>query len=251
MTPIAHGKMNLPEIWVYLTGNPLTSLFLTLLAYQVGVWCYKKSGMHPFANPVLIAVLLLAAFLKISGLSYQQYFAGAQFVHFMLGTATVALAVPIYQGLAALKGNLGKSLAVLSAALCVGATVAISSGLAVAKLMHANLDITHSLWAKSVTAPIGMGISENIGASPTLTAIFAVVTGIFGAATATYLFNAMGLKRWWVRGFAIGLSAHGIGTARAFAVHPEAGQYASLGMGLHGIFGAVFIPLLFHWLVRG
>ena len=245
MSESARRVLELPEIWVYLSGNPLSALFLTLLAYQIGLWCYKKSGQHPFTNPVMIAVLLLAAFLQITGLSYQQYFEGAQFVHFLLGTATVALAVPIYQGLTAVKGQTFRTLVLLSAALLVGGALSIGSALGTAHLLGANLDIVQSLWSKSVTAPIAMGVSERIGASPTLTALFAIVTGILGAAVGTWLFNSMGMKRWWVRGFTMGLAAHGIGTARAFSVHPEAGRYASLGMGLHGIFGALQIPWAF------
>ncbi|HEX4843360.1 MAG TPA: LrgB family protein [Limnobacter sp.] len=245
MSEPAQRVLALPEIWVYLSGNPLSALFLTLLAYQIGLWCYKKSGLHPFANPVMIAVLLLAMFLQVSGLSYQQYFEGAQFVHFLLGTATVALAVPIYQGLTAVKGQTIRTLALLSVALLLGGALSIGSALGTAYLLGANQEIVQSLWAKSVTAPIAMGVSERVGASPTLTALFAIVTGILGAAVGTWLFNRMGLKRWWVRGFTMGLAAHGIGTARAFSVHPEAGRYASLGMGLHGILGALLIPWVF------
>jgi len=98
--------------------------------------------------------------------------------------------------------------------------------------------------AKSVTAPIAMGIAERVQASPTLTAIFAVSTGILGAVLGRYVLNALKVTAWWQRGFALGVAAHGIGTSRAFSVHPEAGAYASLGMGLHGIVGAVLIPYL-------
>ena len=100
-----------------------------------------------------------------------------------------------------------------------------------------------SLWAKSVTAPIAMGVAERIGASPTLTAVFAVVTGVLGAALGRFVLDAVGSREWWQRGFAIGIAAHGIGTSRAFSVHPEAGAYSSLAMGLHGVLGAVLIPL--------
>jgi putative effector of murein hydrolase len=99
------------------------------------------------------------------------------------------------------------------------------------------------MYAKSVTAPIAMGIAERLGASPTLTAVFAVTTGILGAVLAPYILNAVGVKAWWQRGFAIGTAAHGLGTSRAFSVNPEAGTYASLAMGLHGILGAILIPL--------
>lgn len=239
---------NLPQLWVYLSVSPLTALFMTLLAYQLAVWCYQKSGNHPLCNPVLLAVLALVAVLKLTGLSYAQYFEGAQFVHFLLGTATVALAVPIYQGLAALKGQVGRVLLALTGVLLVGGAVSISVAVGIASALGVPAEVLLSLWPKSVTTPIAMGISERLGAIPTLTAVFAILTGIVGAAIGTLIFNRMGLTRWWVRGFAMGISAHGVGTARAFAVHPEAGRFASLGMGLHGVLGAVLIPWVYSYL---
>lgn len=239
------GNIDLPEIWVYLTGSPLTALFATLFAYWVGLTLYRRSNQHPLANPVLVAVVLLASFLKVTGWTYQQYFQGAQFVHFLLGTATVALAIPVYEGLQALRGRALKTLILLVSALLVGAGLSIASAIGTAHLLGAQQEIIMSMWAKSVTAPIAMGVSEQLGASPTLTALFAIVTGIIGATVGTWLYNSLGLKRWWVRGFVMGLAAHGIGTARAFGVHPEAGQFASLGMGLHGVLGAVIIPLAY------
>lgn len=239
---------SLPQLWVYLSGNPLTALFMTLLAYQLAVWLYQKSGNHPLLNPVLFAVLALVVVLKVTGLSYAQYFEGAQFVHFLLGTATVALAVPIYQGLAALKGQVGKVLLALIAVLLVGGAVSITVAVGIASALDVPSEVLLSLWPKSVTTPIAMGISERLGAIPTLTAVFAILTGIVGAAIGTLVFNRMGLTRWWVRGFAMGISAHGVGTARAFAVHPEAGRFASLGMGLHGVLGAVLIPWFYSYL---
>jgi putative effector of murein hydrolase len=96
-----------------------------------------------------------------------------------------------------------------------------------------------------VTAPIAMGVAERIGASPTLTAVYAVATGVLGAALGRYVLDAVGCRAWWQRGAAIGIAAHGIGTSRAFTVHPDAGAWASLAMGLHGVLGAVLIPLAF------
>ncbi|MDX1668122.1 MAG: LrgB family protein, partial [Limnobacter sp.] len=169
------------------------------------------------------------------------------FVHFLLGTATVALAVPIYYGLSALRGDLLRLACLLGGGLLAGGALAVVSALVVAHWLGAPLEVANSLWAKSVTAPIAMGVSEQLGASPTLTALFAIITGILGAAVGSWLFNSLGLKRWYIRGFVMGLAAHGIGTARAFNVHPEAGRFASLGMGLHGIAGAVLIPWAFGW----
>jgi putative effector of murein hydrolase len=232
---------NIHEIWVYLSGSPLLALFLTLAAYHAGVLIYERCDRHPLANPVFIAVVLVAAAITAIDMPYPKYFEGAQFVHFLLGTATVSLAVPIYKGLAVLRGRILP----LLAALACGALTSIGSAVAIAKLMGADPAIIGPLYLKSVTAPIAMGVAERIHVSPTLTAVFAVTTGILGAVLARYILDFVGSKAWWQRGFAIGVAAHGIGTSRAFSVHPEAGAYASLGMGLHGIAGAVLIPLLY------
>lgn len=233
--------MNIHEIWVYLSGSPLLALVLTLAAYQAGVLTYERFDRHPLANPVAIAVTLVAAAITLIDMPYARYFEGAQFVHFLLGTATVALAVPIHRGLGEMKGRFVP----LVAALLAGGATSIVSAVGIARLLGANEVVVGGFYAKSVTAPIAMGVAERIHASPTLTAVFAVTTGILGAVLARFVLDAVGVKAWWQRGFAIGVAAHGIGTSRAFSVHPEAGTYASLAMGLHGIAGAVLLPLLF------
>ncbi|HEX6295475.1 MAG TPA: LrgB family protein [Burkholderiales bacterium] len=238
--------MAIHEIWVYLSGSPLLALILTLGAYHAGVIAYERAGRHPLANPVLIAVVLIAAVIVAIDMPYATYFEGAQFVHFLLGTATVALAVPIYEGLAALRGRILP----LFAALLAGGAVSIASAVGIAKLLHADPAIVGALWAKSVTAPIAMGVAERIHASPTLTAVFAVTTGILGAMLARFVLDTVGARAWWQRGFALGVASHGIGTSRAFSVSEEAGTYASLAMGLHGILGAVAIPLAVSLLTR-
>ncbi|MFN4327952.1 MAG: LrgB family protein [Limnobacter sp.] len=248
MNPVNFRQLiDWPNVWVYLSGNPLFALFVTLLVYQFGVWCAERCGRHPLVNPTLIAVVLLATGLQLTGWSYTDYFAGAQFVHFLLGTATVALAIPIYHGLRSVQGRVLQRVLMLMAALLVGALVSMASAVGLARLLGLDPAIVHALWAKSITSPIAMGISDRIGASPTLTAVFAILTGVLGAALVTPVFNAMGLTRWWVRGFSSGVAAHGLGAARAFVVHPEAGRYASLGMGLHGVVGAVLVPWVYGW----
>lgn len=231
--------MRLQEIWVYLSGSPLLALILTLTAYQAGVLIYERAHRHPLANPVFIAILLVAAAITAIGMPYASYFEGAQFVHFLLGTATVSLAVPIHRGMDAMKGRA----AALLIALLAGGATSILTAVGLARLLGADDAIVGGMYAKSVTAPIAMGVAERIGASPTLTAVFAVTTGILGAVLAPYILNAVGSRPWWRRGFAIGTAAHGLGTSRAFSVHPEAGSYSSLAMGLHGILGAILIPL--------
>lgn len=232
------------EIWVYLSGSPLLALILTLSAYQAGLMVYERFDRNPLANPVAIAIALVATVITLIDMPYAKYFEGAQFVHFLLGTATVALAVPIYKGLEALRGRIFP----LLAALLAGGATSIASAVGIARLLGADAAIVGGFYAKSVTAPIAMGVAERINVSPTLTAVFAVTTGILGAILVRFVLDAVGSKAWWQRGFAVGVAAHGIGTSRAFSVHPEAGTYASLGMGLHGVLGAVLIPLAIRWI---
>jgi putative effector of murein hydrolase len=229
------------EIWVYLSGSPLLALTLTLAAWQLGTWLYERSGRHPLVNPVAIAVAAVAVAILAIDMPYATYFQGAQFVHFLLGTATVSLAVPIHRGLAQLRGRVLP----LAAALLGGGAASIAVAIGMARLLGVDAPLQQGLWAKSVTAPIAMGVAERIGASPTLTAVYAVVTGVLGAALGRFVLDAVGCRAWWQRGVAIGIAAHGIGTSRAFTVHPEAGAWASLAMGLHGVIGAVLIPLAF------
>ena len=233
--------MELREIWVYLSGSPLLALTLTLAAWQLGGWLYERSGRNPLVNPVALAVIAVAGVIVAIDMPYATYFEGAQFVHFLLGTATVSLAVPIHRGLASLRGRVLP----LAAALLGGGAVSIGVALGTARLLGVDAALRDGLWAKSVTAPIAMGVAERIGASPTLTAVYAVVTGVLGAALGRFVLDAVGCRAWWQRGAAIGIAAHGIGTSRAFTVHPQAGAWASVAMGLHGVIGAVLIPLAF------
>jgi predicted murein hydrolase (TIGR00659 family) len=237
-TDMSNDLPPISEIWVYLSGSPLLALVLTLSAYWLGLTLYERSQRNPLANPVLIAVLLVTLAITVLDMPYAKYFEGAQFVHFLLGTATVSLAIPIYKGFASLKGRMG----VLVMALLAGGFTSVLTAVGVARLLGVDGALIKGLVAKSVTAPIAMGIAERVSASPTLTAIFAVSTGILGAILGRFVLDALRIFPWWQRGFALGVAAHGIGTSRAFSVHPEAGAYASLGMGLHGIVGAVLIP---------
>jgi len=228
------------EIWVYLAGSPLFALVVTLGAYSVGLALYDRTRKHPLANPVLISVVLVVSALALVDMPYQRYFEGAQFVHFLLGTATVALAIPIHKGWTSLRGRWGPMLI----ALVAGGLTSILVGVGVLRAMGADSALVQGMLAKSVTTPIAMGIAERIGASPTLTAVFAVTTGVLGAMLGRFVLNLGGVRAWWQRGFALGVASHGIGTSRAFSVHPVAGAYASLGMGLHGVLSSMLLPVL-------
>jgi predicted murein hydrolase (TIGR00659 family) len=232
------------EIWVYLSASPLLGLTITLLAYQGAFWIYQRSGCNPLANPVLIAVAVLVLFLTLTATSYETYFEGAKFVHFLLGPATVALAIPLYMQLHRVRAML---LPVI-VGLFVGSLTAAVSAVLVGRLFGASLSTQLSLAPKSVTTPIAMGIAERIGGIPSLTAVLVIITGILGAVGARYVFDAMKLRDPAIRGFAIGVASHGIGTARAFQVNEQSGAFAALAMGLNGALTAILVPLLASWL---
>lgn len=228
------------DIWVYLSASPLLGLTITLLAYQGAYWLYRRANFNPLLNPVLLAIIMLVAALKLTNTPYQTYFDGAQFVHFLLGPATVALAVPLY----AQFDKLRAALLPLGGALLAGSLTAIVSVTGIAWLLGAGETTLLSLAPKSVTAPIAMGISEKIGGIPSLTAVLVIMTGVSGAMMAKYVLDALRIRDHGVRGFAVGVAAHGIGTARAFQLSEQAGAFAGLGMGLNGLLTAILMPLM-------
>ncbi|GHC18096.1 MULTISPECIES: LrgB family protein [Gemmobacter] len=228
------------EIWSYLARGPLLWLTATLAAYAAGDACFRAAGRKPWANPVLIAVALLAGLLWLTDTPYPTYFEGAQFVHFLLGPATVALALPLWDNLP----HVRRAALPLLAALVTGSVVAAGSAVAIARAFGITGEVLASLAPKSATAPVALGISERLGGSPTLTAVLVILTGIIGAICTTPLLNALGIRDWRARGFATGVAAHGIGTARAFQVHPVAGAFAGLGMGLNAVLTAFVAPLV-------
>jgi predicted murein hydrolase (TIGR00659 family) len=228
------------DIWSYLSQGPLLWLTATLAAYALGDACFRAAGRRPLANPVLIAVVLLGGLLQLTATPYDTYFEGAQFVHFLLGPATVALALPLFDNLPRMR----RALLPVLAALIAGSVTAAGSALAIAHAFGIDGSLLASLAPKSATAPVAIGIAEGIGGSPTLTAVLVILTGITGAIVATPLLNLLGLRDWRARGFAVGVASHGIGTARAFQVHPTAGAFAGLGMALNAIATALIAPFL-------
>lgn len=227
------------NIWSYLAEGQLLWLTLTLVAYLIGDGCFRLAGRKPFVNPVLIAMILLTVLLKVTDTSYSTYFEGAQFVHFMLGPATVALAVPLWSNWQKVKDAAVPMLA----ALLVGAFVAMGSAVAIGAAFGLRGDVLLSLVPKSATSPVAIGVAEAIGGLPTLTVALVLITGVIGAVVTTPLLNAIGVRDYRARGFATGVAAHGIGTARAFQVHGTAGAFAGIGMVLNAILTALLAPI--------
>ncbi len=228
----------LPDIWSYLSEEPLLWLTATLVAYLIGDAAFRASRGNPLVNPVLVAMILLGGVLWVTQTPYQTYFEGAQFVHFMLGPATVALAGPLYSNL----HHVRRTLLPMLGALVVGSVVAVASALWIAQALGVEGTQLASVAPKSTTAPVAIGISEKLGGLPTLTAALVILTGIIGAVIVTPLMNALRIRDWRARGFAVGVAAHGIGTARAFQVNETAGAFAGIGMGLNALLTALIAP---------
>lgn len=232
---------DLYSVWVYLAATPLLGLTLTLASYTAGSWLHRRSGSRAIVNPVLLAVVLTSTVLAVTGVDYRTYFEGAQFVHFLLGPATVALAVPLYRQLPQIR----RLALPLLAAVGVGSLTAIATAVAIPALLGAGDQTLVSLAPKSATAPVAMGVSEQLGGAPSLTAVFAILTGITGAVCGGAVLDLVRVRGQQARGLAVGVVAHGIGTAREIQVHPTSGAFAGLGLALNAVTTALLVPLLF------
>ena len=231
--------LELDALWVYLSGSPLVALALTLACYLAASALFERSGRFPLLNPVLVSVIVLVGVLRLADIPYADYFDGAQFVHFLLGPATVALALPLYRELPVLR----RHLVPIGIALCAGLFVTLASTLLIARLSGLDDIVQRSIAAKSVTAPVAMGIAERLGGVPSLTAVFAILTGVFGAVVAVPLLSLLRVRDDAAKGLAIGLVAHGIGTARALGISERAGAYSGLAMALSATISAVVLPI--------
>lgn len=233
-------------LWVYLSQTPLLWLSVTLAVYAVADALSLATHREPLMNPVLHSIWVIGLFLYLTGTSYTTYFGGAQFVHFLLGPATVALAVPLYEN----RRRVAAAILPMLAALLVGSATAIVSVMLFAEIAGLPREIVLALAPKSVTAGVAMGISETLGANPAITVIATVLTGVMGAIVVTPTMNRLGITDFRARGFAVGLASHGIGTARAFQVDEVAGVFAGIAMGLNALVTSLLVPLAVTLLLR-
>jgi predicted murein hydrolase (TIGR00659 family) len=234
------------SLWVYLSQSPLLWLTVTIVVYAVADAVSLATGRHPLTHPVLHAIWIIGIFLLATGTSYTTYFVGAQFVHFLLGPATVALAVPLYEN----RKLVVASIVPMLAALLAGSITAVVSITLLADAAGLPRDVIRSLAPKSVSAGVAMGISESLHADPSFTAIAVILTGIMGAIIVTPLMNVIGITDFRARGFAAGIAAHGIGTARAFQVDEVAGAFSGIAMSLNAVLTSFLLPLAITILVR-
>jgi predicted murein hydrolase (TIGR00659 family) len=222
----------------------LIFLALTIGAYQAFAWVYRRGRHHALLNPVAWTVAVIVLYLRLRGLTYAAYFEQVRFLNFLLGPATVALAVPLYEQRAKLRA----AFTPLIGSLFAGSACGILSAWGIARAFGAPREILLSLAPKSVTTPIAIAICERIGGIPSLTAVYVITTGIFGAITLPPLLRACGFKSKLAQGFALGVAAHGVGTARAFQESEEVGAFAGLALALNGLLTAILVPIFLRFL---
>ncbi|MBY6186146.1 LrgB family protein [Marinobacter hydrocarbonoclasticus] len=229
----------------HILAQPAFCLMLTLLVFALGQWLFERSGRHPLLNPVAFAILVLIALLSALNLPYDHYFEGAQVIHMLLGPATVALAVPLYQQ----RAHLRRLWWPIGLAIVASVLISYLSAVQITRWLAMPAEVGQSLALKSVTVPVAMGISERIEAVVSLTIVFVVITGNLGSIIGSGVLQKLGVRDPKVMGLALGATSHGQGAARAFQLHPESGAFAGLAMALTAIAASVVMPLIHNWIV--
>ncbi len=238
MTEISGRFLSLADA---LSVGPMFAIGLTLTAFFAGNWLFARIGRPLWLPPVVLSAVMLAAAIAILSIDYANYQEGALWITVLLGPATVALGIPLYQQIHHIRAMWLPIVVTLPLA----ATLAGVYAVVIAWAMGATPEVLASLAPKSVTAPIAIGITRQLGGSVPLLMGGLLVTGVVATLFVDLLAKWVSVKDERILGFALGLNGHAIGTARAFEISHTAGAFASLGMGLTGVFTALILPLVF------
>ncbi len=219
--------------------SPVFYVFLTMLCYLMSVWTYRKLKLH-YIVPVLISSVMLILYLVFTGTDYNQYMTGGSIILFFLGPATVSLAVPLYRQISLFNR---KKFIIVTAGIASGVITALSTVLFLSRMTGLSDSVIRSLFGKSVTMPIAMGICRSAGGIISLTVAGVMVAGITGAVAAPLVLKITCVKHPAAKGAAIGTSSHIIGTVRAFEMGEKEGSVSSISIGIAGIITAFFVPV--------
>jgi predicted murein hydrolase (TIGR00659 family) len=224
--------------------SPLFFIALTLFIFESADLVYRYSHQKLYLNPLLVTTVSIIVILKSMHISYPSYFSGVQFIHLLLGPATVALAVPIYEQ----REKIKQSLVPLLGTLLVSSFTGVISSVLVVFAWGGSLKLAYTVAPKSVTTPIAMGISEKLGGIPEITAALVILTGLFGAAVLPIIYRFLPPKlkihSLAAQGLGFGAASHGVGMARAFQDGNVSGTYAGLAIGINGIITAFLAPTM-------
>lgn len=231
--------MSLAALAAWLQQAPLAWLALTLLVFEGADTLSRRSGRHPLCHPVLLSTPVIIAILLATATPYRLYADKTQMLVFLLGPATVGLAVPLWRNRAIVRSVAWP----LALALLAGSLTAMTSAVGIAWALGAPPAILASIAPRATTTPVAMAIADQLGGIPPLAAVIVLSSGILGAMVVTPLMNALGISDYRARGLAAGVSAHGFGTARAFQVSEIGGTFASVGMALNAAITAIILSI--------
>ncbi|MDR7237970.1 putative murein hydrolase (TIGR00659 family) [Neobacillus drentensis] len=219
---------------------------LTFLIYLFSKKAYTKWSLF-FFHPLLLAPVLLIILISVTHVSADQYLVDSKWLTHLLGPATVAFAVPIYKNLSIIKKYVGTIIISITS----GTLVAIFSTFGLSKLLHLNTDFINSILPRSITTPIAIEVSKEIGGLPTLTTVFVILTGIIGGVVGPSVIKGLSIKTPIAKGLALGMGAHGVGTNKAIEYGRQEATFSSLAMIFAAlitlIWGAFLIPTLMNF----
>ncbi|WP_122645352.1 LrgB family protein [Enterococcus mediterraneensis] len=221
--------------------NPLVGLTLTIVVYCLMEWLLRYVRI-PVLNPLILTVVFIIILLKVTGVSYDDYNKGADFLTMMITPATVALALPLYQNLDTLKKN---SLPVLVATV-VGIVTNVVLSIGIGRFFSLKQNMILSLLPKSVTTAISLDLSKQMGGISAVTLAIVVSTGILGALIGSHVFKLFRIKSPVARGIALGSTSHAIGTGRAIELGEVEGILSGLCICVNGIATVVLMPFLYN-----
>lgn len=224
-----------------LRASTLAWLTVTLIAFVIAETVSRRLRRHPLAHPVVLTCVLVGVVVRATSTPFPVYFEAVKALHFLLGPATVALAFPLWRH----RAHVRRALRPLALALVAGSLTAIGSAVGVAWLLGAPREVLASLAPRSATTPVAMELSRTLGGLPDLTVSLVLVTGALGAMVLAPLGRWLGLDP-PAQGLAAGVAAHGFGTSRALQIHPLAGTYSGIGMGLNAALTALLLLVAAH-----
>ncbi len=223
-----------------LTENILFGLIISLIAFEIGLLVYRKTKF-PLFNPLLIAIALVISFLLIFDVDIDTYNKGGQFINMFLGPATVVLAVPLYKQLNMLK----KHMMPILIGILFGSTVSVSSIILLASIFGMEKILTISLLPKSVTTPIGIEITTQLGGLVPVTVLAIVISGIIGAIIGPTICKVFKITNKVAIGIALGTASHAMGTSTALELGETEGAMGSLSIGIAGIITVFLAPIIY------
>lgn len=223
------------------TDNILFGLFISLVAFEIGLFIYKKTKF-PLLNPLLTATVLIIVFLKAFNIDFDTFNKSGQFINMFLGPATVVLAVPLYKRFNLLLENWLPILV----GIFVGSLVSILSVISISLFLNLDITILISLIPKSVTTPIGVEICNSLGGVSSITVLSIVVSGIVGAVLGPVVLKVLRIKNPVAIGIALGTASHAMGTSKALEIGETEGAMSSLAIGIAGIMTVFLAPLCFN-----